>query len=192
MMKIHCLQHVPFENPANILNWIQNRGYSVSSTRLFDNPRFPDSSDFDLLIVMGCRVYKNTYKEIGWHPVSLTREAKNLDLFKNVPHNLTAFHWHNDTFDIPENGTHIVYNKVSRNQGFSVGRNIVALQFHLEMNNDGIQKLIKNCKSDMIPGPYVQKISDIYKNQANYIQETNQTMDLILDNWLVSEKKDVS
>ena len=73
-----------------------------------------------------------------------------------------------------------------------MGRNIVALQFHLEMNKDGIQKLIKKCKSDMIPGPYVQKISDIYKNQANYIQETNQTMDLILDNWLVSEKKDVS
>lgn len=60
-MRIHYLQHVPFENPGSILVWAQNNGHDVSKTLLYKNKPFPEQKDFDWLIVMGGPM--NIYEE---------------------------------------------------------------------------------------------------------------------------------
>lgn len=52
-MKIHSLQHVPFEDLASIDDWAQARGHQVSITHLYQNTTFPDVSDLDVLVVLG-------------------------------------------------------------------------------------------------------------------------------------------
>ncbi len=52
-MKIHYLLHVPFETPAAINDWSQDRGHRESYTRLFENTAFPAKDEYDLLIIMG-------------------------------------------------------------------------------------------------------------------------------------------
>jgi GMP synthase-like glutamine amidotransferase len=52
-MRIHYLQHVPFEDLANIESWACSRGHIVSRTLLFANESFPDMSSFDWLVIMG-------------------------------------------------------------------------------------------------------------------------------------------
>lgn len=52
-MRIHYLQHVPFEDLANIEVWADMKGHSVSGTSLSDGERLPAVSGFDWLIVMG-------------------------------------------------------------------------------------------------------------------------------------------
>lgn len=54
-MRIHYVQHVPFETPEMILDWAALRGHLVSSTRLYatPQPQLPAIEDFDLLVVMG-------------------------------------------------------------------------------------------------------------------------------------------
>ncbi|MBN1235622.1 MAG: type 1 glutamine amidotransferase [Methanotrichaceae archaeon] len=52
-MKIHYLQHVPFEGPANIEAWAKSRGHDLSGTRLFSDEKLPELANFDWLIVMG-------------------------------------------------------------------------------------------------------------------------------------------
>jgi len=52
-MRIHCLQHVPFEGPAAIGNWAARNGYAITTTTLFEGADLPDQGDFDWLIVMG-------------------------------------------------------------------------------------------------------------------------------------------
>ena len=52
-MKLHILQHVPFENPGTILDWAGERKFSVGFTQLFRQEKLPDQEEFDLLIVMG-------------------------------------------------------------------------------------------------------------------------------------------
>lgn len=52
-MKIHYLQHVPFETPGEILNWAKERDYPMDGTLIFDGETLPDLSEFDLLFVMG-------------------------------------------------------------------------------------------------------------------------------------------
>jgi GMP synthase-like glutamine amidotransferase len=52
-MRIHCLQHVPFESPGRIAGWSAARGHDVRATRLYDGEPLPGLADFDALVVMG-------------------------------------------------------------------------------------------------------------------------------------------
>ena len=53
MKKLHFIQHVPFEDMANIKKWAVDREFSIDGTRIFDNENFPQEIDFDLLVIMG-------------------------------------------------------------------------------------------------------------------------------------------
>ncbi len=52
-MRIHYLQHVPFEGLGNIENWALLRGHQISDTQLYNNDPLPEPEEFDWLIVMG-------------------------------------------------------------------------------------------------------------------------------------------
>ncbi|WP_349682075.1 hypothetical protein [Methanosarcina sp. UBA5] len=52
-MKIHCIQHVEFETLGTIVEWIEKRKHSLSTTHLYENQNFPSLDNFDLLIIMG-------------------------------------------------------------------------------------------------------------------------------------------
>jgi GMP synthase-like glutamine amidotransferase len=56
-MRIHYLQHVPFENPGYILTWAKNHGWGLTNTLLYNYPLgkvpFPLARDFDWLVIMG-------------------------------------------------------------------------------------------------------------------------------------------
>ncbi len=52
-MKIHYLQHVPFETPASIEKWALEHKHYLSATRFYANESFPPVEDIDWLVVMG-------------------------------------------------------------------------------------------------------------------------------------------
>lgn len=52
-MRIHFLQHVPFEGPAGIGDWAARKGHPVTTTLLFEHAGLPDPGAFDWLVVMG-------------------------------------------------------------------------------------------------------------------------------------------
>lgn len=60
-MRIHYLQHVPFEDLASMESWAASRGHTLSRTRLFSGERLPDLSSFDWLVVTGGPM--NIYQE---------------------------------------------------------------------------------------------------------------------------------
>lgn len=51
-MRLHVVQHVPFEGPAAIAEWAEERGHAVSSA-LALTEQFPDAADIDFLVIMG-------------------------------------------------------------------------------------------------------------------------------------------
>lgn len=53
MASIHYLQHVPFERLGSIADWANERGHTVSVTRLYADEPLPAHDAFDWLIVMG-------------------------------------------------------------------------------------------------------------------------------------------
>lgn len=52
-MRLHYLQHVPFEGPAGIADWAEAGGHSVTGTAIYDGAALPSLDDFDWLAVMG-------------------------------------------------------------------------------------------------------------------------------------------
>jgi GMP synthase-like glutamine amidotransferase len=52
-MRIHCLQHVPFESPGWIQTWAEARGHEFTIARVFAGEPVPSPSQLESLVVMG-------------------------------------------------------------------------------------------------------------------------------------------
>lgn len=52
-MRVHYLQHVPFEGLGSIAAWLDARGADVRASRLYEGEPPPETDEFDWLIVMG-------------------------------------------------------------------------------------------------------------------------------------------
>jgi GMP synthase (glutamine-hydrolysing) len=80
---------------------------------------------------LGARVYPAHAKEIGWAPITLTSEGRRSCL--RQLEEVAVLHWHGDTFDLPDGTARLASTAICENQAFSLGRNILALQFHPEV-----------------------------------------------------------
>ncbi len=65
-LRIHYIQHVPFEGLGYIENWINNNNYSLSHTKIFEEIIFPNPKDIDWLIIMGGPMNINDEDEYSW------------------------------------------------------------------------------------------------------------------------------
>jgi GMP synthase-like glutamine amidotransferase len=65
-MRLHYLQHVPFEGPANIGNWAQDQGWQISGTRLYRHEKLPGTDEFDWLVIMGGPMNIYEEREYPW------------------------------------------------------------------------------------------------------------------------------
>ncbi len=81
---------------------------------------------------LGARVYPTGGKEIGWGPVTLTREGRESAFRRLGKDNIAVLHWHGDTFDLPRGATLLASTDFCRNQAFSWGASAMAFQFHPE------------------------------------------------------------
>jgi GMP synthase-like glutamine amidotransferase len=52
-IRFHFIQHVPFENPAAIADWVEANHYTSSYTYVYEDSSFPSIETFDCLVVMG-------------------------------------------------------------------------------------------------------------------------------------------
>lgn len=224
-MRVHCLQHVAFEGPAAIGDWLAQKGHEVTSGGFYAGDTPPPAADVDWLVLMGgpmstydeqihpwlveekaylrsvleagarmlgvClgaqllaellggSVGPNPYKEIGWLPVSLSREARTSPFFSGLPPFFTAFHWHGDTFSLPQDAIPLGESTGCRLQGFLWGDRVLALQFHLESTPESVEALITHCAEDITSGPYVQ-CADVMRQGFGNIEAMRPVMETLL------------
>ncbi|MBI5859856.1 MAG: gamma-glutamyl-gamma-aminobutyrate hydrolase family protein [Nitrosarchaeum sp.] len=112
----------------------------------------------------GGKVYPGPKKEIGfYHDLIIDNNSK---LFSGFSNPFTVFHWHGDTFDLPQKAIRLAHSKNYSNQAFQIG-SAVGLQFHLEVNVEMINLWLDKTKEKLQQIPYIdpQKIrSDINEN----------------------------
>ena len=111
--------------------------------------------------VLGARVYRNRFTEIGWFPVRLTDEGLRSSLFSDFEESFVAFHWHGDTFDVPRGGVRLARSEACEVQAFSYGENVLGLQLHLDSTAESIELLLQNCGGELTDGPYLQRADKI-------------------------------
>lgn len=112
----------------------------------------------------GGKVYRGPKKEIGfYHDLVIDNNSK---LFSGFTNPFTVFHWHGDTFDLPEKATRLAHSTNYPNQAFQIG-SAVGLQFHLEVNAEMVNLWLDKTQEKLQQIPYIdpQKIrSDIDEN----------------------------
>jgi len=226
-VKIHVLQHVPFEGPAAVGAWAESRGHALEATRFFAEGRLPGIADFDRLVVLGgpmnvyeedihpwlarekqfigeavsagksvvgiclgaqliavvlgAKVRRNPHREIGWFPVTWTEQARRSPAFRDLPEQQATFHWHGDTFDLPEGAVHLARSEACENQAFLFRDRVLGLQFHLESTPESVRLLAENCGDELVPAPHVQTIGEVLSANRETFRKINETMSGILD-----------
>lgn len=88
---------------------------------------------------LGARVYFSGHKEIGWKPLILSHAGQQSCLAAIAPELTPVLHWHGDTFDLPKGATHLAATDEFVNQAFSWGKHCLALQFHVEVTQQGLE-----------------------------------------------------
>jgi GMP synthase (glutamine-hydrolysing) len=125
-------------------------------------------------------VYPGQYKEIGWHNLQFLPALGDFRICKDLPATRKVFHWHGDTFPIPEGATRIASSSAFPNQAFIYNRKAIALQFHLEMTPASVAGMVENCGNELVDGPYIQTEREILSESCCYTSN-QQLMFLFLD-----------
>ncbi len=86
---------------------------------------------------LGGTVTVNAVKEIGWGEVNVINNELARDWFDNIE-SFNAFHWHGETFSMPENAVHLLSSKYCTNQAYAIGKHL-AFQCHIEMTAEMVQ-----------------------------------------------------
>jgi GMP synthase-like glutamine amidotransferase len=126
---------------------------------------------------MGARVYRNSVKEIGWFPIQSVPTPEGNYCF---PKECVVFHWHGETFDLPEGAVRLAKSVGCANQAFQLKQNVIGLQFHLETTPESARSLLENCRDDLIPGSYVQSEAELRAVPASSYRAINALMDDVL------------
>lgn len=127
--------------------------------------------------VLGSRVYQGAHREIGWFPIAGTADGSETFRF---PADATVFHWHGETFDLPEGAVRLASSAVCPNQAFQFGPRVIALQFHLEMTQDAVALILDHCAGELVAQPYVQPEAALRNAPAAHYAAINALMGQVL------------
>ncbi len=127
---------------------------------------------------MGAEIYQNAEKEIGWFPVEGISLADTSNF--QFPPSMTVFHWHGETFNLPQGATHLARSQACKNQAFQFGKSVIGLQFHLETTPESAMELVANCRDELQPAKYIQTESEILSAEPETYNAINRLMSAIL------------
>lgn len=127
---------------------------------------------------LGGKVYQNLEVEIGWSPVRINRQAA--PAFAGFPEELTALHWHGDTFSLPPGAVHAGASAACRNQAFAMGPRVVGLQFHLEVNAADVAAFVR-MEGDLGAGAFIQSGTEIIQSAPAHLPAAHAALTSLLD-----------
>jgi GMP synthase-like glutamine amidotransferase len=91
---------------------------------------------------LGGTISRNPVKEIGWGKVAVVENTPSSQWLGDI-RSFDAFHWHGETFSIPDRATRILESVYCRNQAYVLGRHL-GMQCHVEMTGAMIAAWCKN------------------------------------------------
>lgn len=97
----------------------------------------------------GAKVYPGVKPEIGYGPVTLTAAGEGSCLTHMAGAQFNVLHWHGDTFDLPAGAERLCSSALTQNQAFAIGRNVLGLQFHIEVTPKDLDRWIASEPSEI-------------------------------------------
>jgi GMP synthase-like glutamine amidotransferase len=130
--------------------------------------------------VLGAEVFKNAFTEIGIMPLEWTENAQQNFLFNHFPKIHSVFHWHGESFELPDEAVHLAKTNVCENQAFVFSENVIGLQFHPEVNHELMKSMIDNERDELINANYIQSENEMLSNEY-LLSENKNLLNTFLD-----------
>lgn len=134
---------------------------------------------------LGAEVTKNPVEEIGWGELQVHENADAVKWFGTTKQFL-GFHWHEETFSLPEGATRLLSSQYCLNQAYAVGKHL-AMQCHVEMTGSLVEKWYQCWESQLetsMASPAVQTKQEVLENLSERVQNLNQQAYMLYTRWI--------
>jgi GMP synthase-like glutamine amidotransferase len=133
---------------------------------------------------LGGTVSANPVREIGWHPVRKLRNAAAEDWLGELPSRMELFHWHGETFSVPEHAECLLESEHCARQAFAAD-NTLALQCHVEMTAPMVREWASLYRGELDdPSPGVQSSQTLTENLEARIAALQGIAERLYRRWL--------
>jgi GMP synthase-like glutamine amidotransferase len=135
---------------------------------------------------LGARVYPGLQKEIGWFDIVGRPQSVGVNeqtLFQ-LPETTRVFHWHGETFTLPEAATRLAGSAACALQAFQYGGRVIGLQCHLETTPADAEALLTHCREELAiaqGSAYVQTPEEIRAEPVETYRQMAALLTALLD-----------
>lgn len=134
---------------------------------------------------LGGVVSANPVKEIGWGNVEVSQNNEAKRWFGDIQQFL-SFHWHGETFTLPQGATHLLASQHCQNQAYAIGKH-VALQCHIEMTECMIETWCQIGEEEVqasLASAGVQPLDEIQRELPARVTQLNQVAHGLYTKWI--------
>lgn len=133
--------------------------------------------------------------EIGWGQVAVSDDQQARDWFgaladQTIKNGFEAFHWHGETFSIPDGATCIVSSPYCDNQFFVMGPHL-GMQCHVEMTADMVREwcAFNAAELSQLSGPAAQTEAEMQENLSERMAVLNAVATQLYTKWITGLQK---
>jgi len=134
---------------------------------------------------LGGGVALNPVKEIGWGEVSVADNEVASHWFGSIEE-FNAFHWHGETFSLPDGAVHLLAGQYCQNQAYALGKHL-AFQCHIEMTPEMVETWCEIGADELRAAessPAVQPAEEIMQNLPLHCFFLNKVARQIYAQWV--------
>ena len=132
---------------------------------------------------LGAAVRRNEHAELGWHAIQRISDNSNM-VNRSLPPQMTVFHWHRDTFEIPDGAVHLYESSTCLNQAFGLDDRIFGFQFHLEADIRTIRTFLAVSRYRKLDGKSVQTETQILEGIDQHLPNQSKQLHSFLSQFL--------
>ena len=132
---------------------------------------------------LGADVYSGDAKEIGWYGMELTPAGENSALRFLGKQHCATLHWHGETFELPDNAVLLASTEKYVHQAFSYKNHVLALQFHPEVTQQGMEKWFIGHIGEIKQIQHVS-VEKLRKDTRQYANQLEMQAELFFNSWV--------
>jgi GMP synthase-like glutamine amidotransferase len=169
------------------LPWIDQELALIRAAFEYDIPLLGHCLGGQLIAkALGATVTKNPQKEIGWGAVKVLENPVAREWFDDLTE-FTSFHWHGETFALPDGATRILESPHCAHQAFAIGPHL-GMQCHVEMTETMIGKWCESGAAEIAAADStaVQQPGEMHAGIPSHLNALHAVADRIYARWITN------
>lgn len=204
-MRVHFVIHESFESAGAYLKWAEDRGYTISWSRVYAGEALPPNADeFDMLVVFGGPQSPRTTREecpyfdsqAEQHLINQAISARKIVVGICLGSQLIGEalgakvcqspekeigHWHNDMPGLTDRAIILATSEGCPRQIVQYGNFVYGFQCHMEFTVEAVEGLIQHSQQELADAQRKRFIRSVAEMRAWNYQQMNEKLWRFLD-----------